>query len=89
MLSKPIAELDTCDVWFVAPNETWTAEQTRDEFAMRAGPLCEATGQGRVVVRLLGADGFSLDCLPGRIFRTSIVGIAPGEWAFAIMEDRQ
>lgn len=88
MNAEPIARLDKCDVWFVASNETWTAEQTRDAFAMQVGPEPPEGGTSQVTVTLHGKDGFSLDCLPGRVFRTSLVALDLGEWAFAVMEDR-
>ena len=84
-LDVPIARLDKCSVWFVAEDERWTAAQTRDAFATWVGPV-DGEGRGVVVVALV-SDGFTLDCFPGRVFRTSLVALDMGKWAFAVMED--
>lgn len=90
MIAEPLTTMDRCDVWFVAPCETWTAERTRNEFAMRMGPEPDAgSGRARVVVTRLVSTSFALDCCPGRTFRTTLFGVGPARWAFGVVEDRE
>lgn len=84
----PVAVLTDMDVWFVAPNGGWGREQTRDEFAMLMGPSPGVGGTATVQVTVHDLNTFSLDCCPGRVFGLQLFGIAPGEWVFAVIEDR-
>jgi hypothetical protein len=88
MITGPVASLTGMDVWFVAPSGDWNRERTRDEFAMLMGPDVAPGETGEVVVTVHDLNTFSLDCCPGRTFSLELFGIAPGEWAFAVVEDR-
>lgn len=89
MIDAPLFALTDLDVWFVAPDGGWTREQARDEFAMRMGPTPPPGGTATVVVAVHDLDTFSLDCCPGRRFALQLFAVAPGEWAFAVVEDRE
>jgi hypothetical protein len=85
----PIACLDKCNVLYVSSNEDWTEEQTRNQFAMEVGPEPSAeTGEARVIVTLHGKSEFSLDCFPGRRFRTTLLALNLGEWGWCVVEDK-
>jgi hypothetical protein len=88
MTAKPLERFDSYDLWFVAPSETWTREQTRDEFAIRMGPEPGEDGRANVVVTVCNNCEFTLDCLPSRTFRLTLFGIGPAQWAFGVVEDR-